>query len=691
VIALSLPFFATAQNQINAVSQVDNALWLHWDDGVYFDSWGFPLGPETYDVAQKWDPADISNYDGWKITKIKFYVVGTLPTITIKVWEGASATEIYSEELSSYNANTWTEVELATPVVIDGTQELWAGYNVDDPVGSYFVGIDNGPAEDGYGNLFRYNGSWYSDYNNNLLQIYIEPNLSADFYADQTTVCFGSTVNFTNLSTSANTYLWTFEGGTPATSTDENPSVVYNTPGVYDVTLEASFGTESVTETKTDYIAVFETPAQADEPTGETEVCSGLTYFYETTEVTYATDYEWELSPADAGTLTWEANSATFEADASWTGDFTITVRGTNLCGEGDWSDAHECTLNESPSEFTVEGGGGYCLNGDGVEISLNGSQSGVDYELFLDGASTGIIVPGTGSEISFGFITEEGYYDATGFNVSCSVPMSGQVQVTVEYPPLEPETPVGPTVVCDETTSEYTTVDQDDADSFVWELSPEDAGTISGNGTVAEVVWTETFTGLASVSVYGINYCGEGNPSEMLEVNVGSPSPEITGESMVCDFSDETYEVTSNEGSTYTWEVVGGTIADGQGTNMITVAWDGVGIGTMMVEEETADGCTGESEVFNVTIDDCTGVEEMDENEFIISPNPGTDYVYLKGDFATNTRVKIYSLSGQLKLETELTGNNARINISTLPKGIFLLKVIDQNSAWRISKLIKK
>lgn len=690
IVAFVIPFLSLAQNQTVSKSQLDNSLWLHWDDGVYADSWGFFLGAANYDVAQKWDPSDISAYDEWKITKIKFYVVNSNPTITIKVWEGTAANEIYSQDVSSFNVNTWTEVDLTTPVIIDASTQLWAGYNVDMPFGDAVVGTDNGPAEDEYGNLYRSNGVWYSDYNNNLLQIFIEPNLNADFEADATEICVGSTVNFTNLSTSADTYLWTFEGGTPSTSTDENPSVVYNTPGVYDVTLQATFGSETDTQVYTDYISVLETPAKADMPTGENDVCTGLTYFYETSELTYATDYEWELSTADAGIITWENNVATFEADASWTGDFTISVRGTNLCGDGEWSDLIECTLYTSPTEFNLDGDNSYCLGGDGVEITLDGSQTGVDYELYLDGISTGVIVSGTGSDISFGFVTEEGFYDAKGFNSSCLVPMSGQVQVSIDYPPLEPETPSGPSAICEELTSEYSTTDQGDADSYGWILSPEAAGTITGTGTEAQVTWDESFSGMAYVSVYGVNFCGDGNPSEVLEINVGTPTPEISGESMVCDFSDEVYEVTNNEGSIFTWEVTGGTITEGQGTNMINVSWEGVGTGSLMVNEETADGCIGSSEEFTVVIDDCTGIGQVSENILSVYPNPGTNYVYLSGDITKNLKVRVYSLSGQLKLEKEIDASNSKLDISTLPKGIFLLKVLDQNSTWGFTRLIK-
>ena len=59
------------------------------------------------------------------------------------------------------------------------------------------------------------------------------------FQANETDVCVGDTVYFYNNTLYATSYTWLFEGGTPSTSTAENPNVVYNVPGVYDVTLIA--------------------------------------------------------------------------------------------------------------------------------------------------------------------------------------------------------------------------------------------------------------------------------------------------------------------------------------------------------------------------------------------------------------------------------------------------------------------
>ncbi|MBK0402922.1 T9SS type A sorting domain-containing protein [Adhaeribacter sp. BT258] len=72
-------------------------------------------------------------------------------------------------------------------------------------------------------------------------------------------ICAGGSVTFKDESYNGNvtTWNWTFPGGTPATSTDQNPTVTYNTPGVYAVTLSSGNGTSSRSITKSAFIKVI--------------------------------------------------------------------------------------------------------------------------------------------------------------------------------------------------------------------------------------------------------------------------------------------------------------------------------------------------------------------------------------------------------------------------------------------------
>jgi PKD repeat protein len=83
----------------------------------------------------------------------------------------------------------------------------------------------------------------------------------AGFTASATQVCVGQSITFTDTSTNIpSAWTWTFEGGTPSSSISQNPTVTYNTPGVYDVTLVAANynGTNQVIAT--DQITVYANP-----------------------------------------------------------------------------------------------------------------------------------------------------------------------------------------------------------------------------------------------------------------------------------------------------------------------------------------------------------------------------------------------------------------------------------------------
>jgi PKD repeat protein len=85
----------------------------------------------------------------------------------------------------------------------------------------------------------------------------------ADFSANRTNICIGDCINFTDLSTGAPTsWSWSFPGGTPATSTLQNPTnICYSTAGTYNVTLTATNANGSNPITKTAYITVSGTVA----------------------------------------------------------------------------------------------------------------------------------------------------------------------------------------------------------------------------------------------------------------------------------------------------------------------------------------------------------------------------------------------------------------------------------------------
>lgn len=81
----------------------------------------------------------------------------------------------------------------------------------------------------------------------------------ADFSNKVVLICAGNQVNFKDVSWGGTltSRQWTFNGGTPSTDTSANPAVHYNTPGIYDVTLQVSNATGSDQITRTALIEVL--------------------------------------------------------------------------------------------------------------------------------------------------------------------------------------------------------------------------------------------------------------------------------------------------------------------------------------------------------------------------------------------------------------------------------------------------
>ncbi|AEA43212.1 M43 family zinc metalloprotease [Fluviicola taffensis] len=89
----------------------------------------------------------------------------------------------------------------------------------------------------------------------------------AKFSTLNRTICAGQSIQYSDESYNAATgWTWTFTGGSPASSSSQNPTITYNTPGTYAVKLVATDGSTNNTSDVPAYITVL--------PAG-----SGLPYF----------------------------------------------------------------------------------------------------------------------------------------------------------------------------------------------------------------------------------------------------------------------------------------------------------------------------------------------------------------------------------------------------------------------------
>jgi len=149
----------------------------------------------------------------------------------------------------------------------------------------------------------------------------------ADFAADPTEGCTPLVVSFDDQSLNNPTsWSWTFEGGTPATSTNQNPTVTYNTAGSWNVTLTASNAQGSNSITFTNYINVSEDPfADFDYS------IDGLEVDFQNLS-TNGTSYDWDFGDGGTSTL---ANPIHVYAED---GIYTVSLTVTNECGSDTYT-----------------------------------------------------------------------------------------------------------------------------------------------------------------------------------------------------------------------------------------------------------------------------------------------------------------------------------------------------------------
>lgn len=175
----------------------------------------------------------------------------------------------------------------------------------------------------------------------------------ASFNIQDNTVCRNTQVDFTSTSTnSPTTYAWTFEGGTPSTSSAANPqNIVWATAGTYDITLTASNANGSHTYVCTDCMTVYADPTLTLTATNPT--CNNGTNGSVASTATGNGPF----------TYLWSNGAVTSGISNIAAGTYTCTVTNTNGC--------------TTQSSATVANPTAITITGTATNITCNGLNNG--------------------------------------------------------------------------------------------------------------------------------------------------------------------------------------------------------------------------------------------------------------------------------------------------------------------------
>lgn len=231
--------------------------------------------------------------------------------------------------------------------------------------------------------------------------------LVAGFTAAPTTVCAGQTVQYTSSATgNVTSYSWSFPGGTPATSTDANPLVTYNTAGSYDASLTVGDGATTDMHTETAFVTVNDLPTAVISGGGNT--CTGNSVL----DIALTGVGPWDITIDDGTTQTpiTGITSSPYQHQVSTDGTYTLvdvldanctgTVSGsatvTTVAGVSISNIQENCNGNEYTVSFEITGGDPASYNVSGGNGTLTGNTfvsdlipSGQAYTFTADDANS--------------------------------------------------------------------------------------------------------------------------------------------------------------------------------------------------------------------------------------------------------------------------------------------------------------
>lgn len=495
--------------------------------------------------------------------------------------------------------------------------------------------------------------------------------IDVDFEADQTTVQVGTTVHFTShCSSNASAFSWTFDGGDPSTSTNANPSVTYNTPGVYDVSLRAGSSNimiyvNGVTETKRGYITVTEgpvVPPQPDEVVADFVVPASLPAGQPVTmqnRSQNATSYFWSFEGATPATSTEENPTITY----SRAGNFAITLFVTN----GTNSDTKTVNVNVmdvASADFTADNT--TISAGESVTFTNLSVNASTYYWTFTGGN------PSTSTDVNPTVTYETpGTYSVTlfaaGENSSDSETKTAYITVlpvtSADFEASATEIFVGDSVA-------FTNLSEN-ATSFFWTFE----GAIPENSTEENPVVTYNEPGYYDVTLFATNGHGYDVATKTAYIYVRAVA--------TADFTVDTTTVLvgetivfinlSQNATSYYWSFPGGEPLVSQEENP-EVTYPNAGVYSVTLF--ATNGASSDMEVKEsyITVVDESNVLELSANDVAIYPNPASSVMNVRAEGLQ--QISIYDITGRIVFEKDVNSDNETIDISKFQRATYAIRI---------------
>lgn len=471
-------------------------------------------------------------------------------------------------------------------------------------------------------------------------------------------------------------YDWQITGGTITSgggAFDFTATVTWDTPGNQSISVNYDGGNGCLALAPT-VLPVTVNPAPTPSLNGNNDVCLGASGEVYTTDAGQS-NYVWSIA---GGTITSGGGATDNTATVTWTAEGAQSI-------SVNYDDAEGCSAL-SPTVFAVtvsglptpslNGTNDLCVGTAGEVYTTDAGQNNYNWQV-----TGGTITLGGGPNDNTATVTwtdagnqtiSVNYEDANG----CTAASPAVLNVTVNALPIPALD--GDDEVCDEVTGVIYSTDAGQS-NYNWQIT---GGTITSGGgandNTATVTWTDTGNQSISVNYTDANGCTALAPTTLSVTVNDLPSPSLAGSNLVCQNESNVIYTTDAGQSNYAWQIVGGTITSGGGTNdnTATVTWINPGGQSISVNYVDANGCTALSpttlnvNVKSAPIPALNGDNEACEGDagLLYTSNPGmTNYdwqisggtITLGGGTDDNFATVTWTTAGNQSISVNYTGGN--------------------------------
>jgi len=398
-----------------------------------------------------------------------------------------------------------------------------------------------------------------------------------------------------------------------------------------------------------------------------------------------ASRYKWSILPKESCRFSLDEDKSA-SPYVYWNDQFDGTVK-VALTIYDDYSmvdstsDTVEIIVSHMPKDVKIE----YSQQTNRIELRNAIVSPGVNYWYFNNRSEMF-----TGSPLFYTFNntdTMKIYLEKN--NKGCISRDSSYIRLKTFQIPFKPMIPVGPNTICNNANQTvYKVYPSGFATGSTWEISPNNAGTVTQSLDSLIVDWNRSFSGNVHIAVKMNNYLGVSNVSDMFDVTVFQ-QPEA-----YFDFtkqSDSLSVLFENKGKYYTSSIWNFSVNESfKDSNIVTHHFDSAG--TYNVKLKLVNNSCIDSVIKSISIVEPIkiSVQDISSNRVQLYPTLTKDVINIAIDDKISGELSIYNTLGIVLIKQELTSGFHKLNLKEFSKGEYIA-IFKSKTSQKTFRLIKE